>query len=329
MSVVTELPSPARRDSGARAILGPAGNKVRVSEVAKRKKEAVKKPQKPNRLVSETPESVIRNNSSMDSNCSSDSSSCGSSVKMASAKRRMNSNVLKSVKVAPEGVEGVVVSGSAKRCDWITPNSDLLYTSFHDEEWGVPVHNDRKLFELLVLSQALAEFTWPVILSRRDMFRKLFNDFDPSSVANFTEKKLLALRSNGSILLSEPKLRAIVENAKLTLKIQQDFGSLSNFFWSLVNRKPIKNGFRYGRQVPTKTPKAEAISKDLMRRGFRWVGPSVIYSFMQVAGLTNDHLVTCFRYQECNNNVKQDLKPKDKNIEVPLINTVENACSHV
>ncbi|CAL5418224.1 unnamed protein product [Camellia sinensis] len=330
MSVATELRSPAKSHSETRAILGPTGNRVRVSEEAKRKKEVLKRPQKPSRLVSEATRSIVLNNSSLDSTSSLESSSGGSSVKMVSSKTRVKPNGSYSVKVVPDGVDlvslSLLVSGPVKRCDWITPNSDPLYTSFHDEEWGVPVLDDRRLFELLVLSQALAEFTWPAILNRRDIFRKLFDNFDPSSVAKFTEKKLLSLRSNGSTLLSEPKLRAIVDNANQTLKIQQEFGSFSNYCWSFVNHKPIRNGFRYARQVPVKTPKAELISKDLMQRGFRCVGPSVVYSFMQVAGLTNDHLVTCFRYRECNNDVKKDPKPKNEDTEVPA-NTLENKCS--
>ncbi|XP_057504216.1 uncharacterized protein LOC130787784 isoform X2 [Actinidia eriantha] len=318
MSVATEHRLAAKPGSEARVILGPSGNRIRVSEEAKRKKESLKKNQKPSRLVSATPCLVARNNLSVDSTCSSDSSSWGSSVTMVSSKRRVKPNGLRSVKIVPDGVESVV-AGPVKRCDWITANSDPLYTAFHDEEWGVPVRDDRKLFELLVLSQALAEFTWPAILSKRDMFRTLFDDFDPSSVATFTEKKLLSLRLNGNTLLSEPKLRAVVENANQTLKIQQEFGSFSNYCWSFVNHKPIRNGFRYARQVPVKTPKAETISKDLMHRGFRCVGPSVVYSFMQVAGLANDHLVTCFRYHECNNIVENDQKPKNEDIEIPQV----------
>lgn len=330
MSVATELRSPAKPAPDTRSILGPGGNRVvKVSEEAKGKKEGLKK--KPSsKLVSETPREVLRKNSSFDSVSSSDASSIGgggggSSVKMASSKRTVKGDtngVKKSVKVVVAG-DGVglamgstVAKGPVKRCDWITPHSDPLYTAFHDEEWGVPVlHDDRKLFELLVLSQALAEFTWPAILSRRDVFRKLFDNFDPSSVAKFTEIELLPLRSN--LMLSEQKLRAVVENAKQTLKIQHEFGSFSNYCWSFVNHRPIRNGFRYARQVPVKTPKAETISKDLMRRGFRCVGPSVVYSFMQVTGLANDHLVTCFRYLECRDNVEKDPKPKNEDIEVP------------
>ncbi|XP_022874288.1 uncharacterized protein LOC111393126 [Olea europaea var. sylvestris] len=194
--------------------------------------------------------------------------------------------------------------------------AEPLYTSFHDEEWGVPVHDDKKLFELLVLSQALAELTWLAILSKRATFRKLFDEFDPSSVAKFDEKKLLSMKMNGNTLLSEPKLRAIVENAKQLLKIQQEFGSFSNYCWRFVNHKPLKNGFRYSRQVPAKTPKSELISKDLMRRGFCCVGPTIVYSFMQVAGLVNDHLTTCFRYDECSTDVKKNSTPRLEKTEV-------------
>lgn len=320
MPVATKLQSPAKPLSEGRVVLGPGGNRFRVSEEAKRKKEGLKKPQQHRKQPSEVPEAVVRNNLSFESSCSSDSSSSGSSVKMVNSRGRVKRKGLKPVKVVPHGVEV-----PAKRCDWITPNSDPLYTSFHDEEWGVPVHDDKKLFELLVLSQALAELSWPTILNKRDIFRKLFDNFDPSSIAKFTDKKLLSLKASGGTLLSEPKLRAVIENANQMLKVQQEFGSFSNYCWSFINHKPMKNGFRYARQVPVKTPKSELISKDLMQRGFRCVGPTVIYSFMQVAGLVNDHLLTCFRFQECNSNIKKDLQAKTEETEV-LTNALENNC---
>ncbi|KAB5552783.1 hypothetical protein DKX38_010094 [Salix brachista] len=176
---------------------------------------------------------------------------------------------------------------------------DPCYTAFHDEEWGLPVHDDRKLFELLVLSGALAELTWPAILSKRHMFREVFADFDPISVSKFNEKKIIAPGSTATSLLSELKLRATIENARQISKVIDEFGSFDKYIWSFVNYKPIVGRFRYPRQVPVKTPKADSISKDLVRRGFRCVGPTVIYSFMQVAGVTNDHLTSCFRFQEC------------------------------
>ncbi|XP_065880445.1 uncharacterized protein [Euphorbia lathyris] len=334
MSVATKLQSSAKVVTDQRAILGPTGNRVRVLEESRRKGEVLKKaqqrPKKPveKSPVPDMPQTVVKNNLSVDSSCSSDSNSSSSSTskssaKVASPRRILKPNGLRTVKVVPDGGEFPKISPKqdlpAKRCDWITPNSDPLYVSFHDEEWGIPVHDDRKLFELLVFSQALAEMSWPAILHTRDIFRKLFENFDPSSVAQFTEKKLLTLKVNGNLLLSEPKLRAIVENAKLVLKIQQEFGSLSYYCWRFVNHKPQRSGYRYARQIPVKTPKAEVISKDLMQRGFRCVGPTVVYSFMQVAGIVNDHLVTCFRYHECNSDVKQKCNPKTEDPETEIV----------
>ncbi|CAH1422223.1 unnamed protein product [Lactuca virosa] len=322
MSDSTELPSvlpSTKTDLESRNILGPAGNRVKVKEEEKeslKKKVALeKKPKRSSiRLEKMTPQIVVRkNNDSLDSSCSlKSSSSSGSSVKIPSVKRREkhDSNSLKM-----EGEESPMMTLSIpfKRCDWITKFSDPLHVSFHDEEWGVPVHEDKKLFELLVLSQVSAELTWPEILYKRDKFRKFFEDFNPSSIAKFPEDRLLSTRSNGgALLLSEQKLRAIVGNAVALLKIQQEFGSFSGYCWRFLNNKPIKNVFRYARQLPAKTPKSELISKDLMRRGFRCVGPTIIYSFMQISGMVNDHLVSCFRYMECNNIDKRNPKPKAK-----------------
>ncbi|KAG2607566.1 uncharacterized protein LOC120671369 [Panicum virgatum] len=196
--------------------------------------------------------------------------------------------------VTPEAGEG------KRRCAWATPTTDPCYVAFHDEEWGVPVHNDRRLFELLVLSCALAELTWPEILKRRQLFREIFMDFDPAAVSKINEKKIVASGSVAHSLLSEQKLRAVLENARQIIKIADEFGSFDRYCWGFLNHKPIVSKFRYQRQVPVKSPKADIISKDMMRRGFRSVGPTVIYSFMQAAGLTNDHLVSCFRFEECN-----------------------------
>lgn len=331
MPVATKLQSHAKpvTEPRARAILKPGGNIVTVhEETTKRKKENLKKKtQVPKIQEREISDSVVGNdNVSLDSTCSSDSSSGNSLVKKVnsengngSAKMKRN-NGFKPVRIVPDASHVSPphkTSAPSKRCDWITPNADPLYTAFHDDEWGVPVlDDDRKLFELLVFSQALAEHTWPTILNHRDIFRKLFENFDPSSIAQFTEKNLVTPKLNGSPLLSEQKLRAVVENAKQFLKIQLEFGSFSNYCWKFVNNKPIKNEFRYGRQVPVKNPKAELISKDMMRRGFQCVGPKVVYSFMQVAGLVNDHLITCFRYQECNVAIKTEIKTEVKEIKV-------------
>ncbi|GJW73089.1 DNA glycosylase superfamily protein [Tanacetum coccineum] len=225
------------------------------------------------------------------------------------------------MEVSPDGLSG------RKRCAWVTANTvenshlvlrmqitfswlgrkaivkdallDPCYAVFHDEEWGVPVHDDKKLFELLSLSTALAELTWPTILSKRHLFREVFHGFDPIAVSKMSDKKIAAPGNPATSLLSEVKLRGFIENARQVCKIADEFGSFDKYIWGFINHKPILNKFRYPRQVPIKTSKADSISKDLVRRGFRGVGPTVVYSFLQVAGLTNDHLVSCFRFNEC------------------------------
>ncbi|XP_024956339.1 uncharacterized protein LOC102627575 isoform X3 [Citrus sinensis] len=161
--------------------------------------------------------------------------------------------------------------GELKRCNWITKNSDRVYVAFHDECWGVPVYDDKEAF----------------------------GGFDPKSVAKMGEKEILEISSNTAIMLAECRVRCIVDNAKCIVKILNEFGSFSSFMWGYVNFKPMINKFRYPRNVPLRSPKAEAISRDLLKRGFRLVGPVIVYSFMQAAGLTIDHLVDCFRYSEC------------------------------
>ncbi|KAL8171998.1 hypothetical protein V2J09_023802 [Rumex salicifolius] len=359
MSVATELQSPSKPVHEARKILGPGGNRARVPEPAKAG--PLVKPKKPNavekkaakavvstRPVPKMPDAVVRKNASLDSSCSAESSSSSSSsslsagsAKTASSSRRarLTRGGLVSVKATP------VASGSAaKRCDWITANSgshrlqktdfiypdgfgfgllDPLHISFHDKEWGIPVRDDSKLYELLVLSIALAEHTWVSILSKRDRFRSHFDKFDVSSVAKFSEEKLVSLCTDRNALLSEPKLRAIVENARQILKVQEEFGSFNNYCWRFLNNQPIRNGHRYARQVPVKTPKAEFISKDLIRRGFRCVGPTVVYSFMQVSGMVNDHLISCFRYNDCNAKPKEDTKQQAVEKEETLTQEME------
>ncbi|CAL1410996.1 unnamed protein product [Linum trigynum] len=326
MSAVAKLHSPAKARAEPRGVLVPAGNRVRVPnpDESQRKTEVQKKIQqqqgKSKRqppvtvVASKVSPTAVKSNFSVDSVSSSEDSSSSSSAgsglsgKKSNVKRQVKSSASPCRRGGELAVEHSPTrqEGPAKRCDWITPNSDPLYASFHDEEWGVPVYDDRRLLELLVFSQALAEMSWPEILHLRLTFRKLFDDFDPSSIAPFTEKKLMSLRINGHLLLSEQKLRAIVGNAESMLKVQQEFGSFSSYLWRFVNNQPLRNGFRYARQVPAKTPKAEVISKDLMQRGFRCVGPTVVYSFMQAAGIVNDHLSACFRYHECNVNVENN-----------------------
>ncbi|KAG8379715.1 hypothetical protein BUALT_Bualt07G0118000 [Buddleja alternifolia] len=237
----------------------------------------------------------------------------------------------KSVGVEGEGVtaDGAVVK---KRCAWVTSNTDPSYAAFHDEEWGLPVHDDKKLFELLSFSTALAELTWPVILSKRHIFRDVFLDFDPVAVSKLNEKKIVAPGSPASCLLSEAKLRGVIENARQICKIINELGSFDKYIWGFVNYKPIVGNFRYPRLVPIKTSKADTISKDLVRRGFRGVGPTVVYSFMQVAGITNDHLINCFRYHDCiiagdsrdKNEDKNEVKPPEDITELELVRDIDD-----
>ncbi|KAK4784371.1 hypothetical protein SAY86_018739 [Trapa natans] len=275
---------------------------------------------------------LLQSNLSLNASCSSDAStdsfqsraSTGRLMHSTSLSSRRKPHISKSRSVASDGglyygLDSPPPLGlQIKKCAWVTPNTDPLYVAFHDEEWGVPVHDDKKLFELLVLSGALSELTWPAILSKRHIFREVFMDFDPIAVSKLNEKKIVAAGRAASALLSDLKLRSIIENARQISKVIEEFGSFDKYIWSFVNNKPIVNKFRYPRQVPVKTPKADVISKDLVRRGFRSVGPTVVYSFMQVAGITNDHLAGCFRFQECvreseredANDVKDDIEKK-------------------
>ncbi|CAN4088524.1 unnamed protein product [Withania somnifera] len=262
---------------------------------------------------------LMRPNLSLNASCSSDAStdsshsrastgklSRGSLTPTAGRRKQCSPKVVKTEKIWKIVGEGESLSTSPadasvikKKCAWVTPNTDPSYAAFHDEEWGVPVHDDKKLFEFLSLCTALAELSWPAILSKRHMFREVFQNFDPVAVSKLNEKKIAPPGSPASTLLSDVKLRAVIENARLTCKIIDELGSFDKYIWSFVNSKPIVSQFRYARQVPMKTSKAEGISKDLVRRGFRGVGPTVVYSFMQVAGITNDHLISCFRFHEC------------------------------
>ncbi|KAL6903653.1 hypothetical protein ACP4OV_004466 [Aristida adscensionis] len=258
-------------------------------------------------------ELLLRSGLSLDASCSSDASTdsfcsrastgrIGRPAFGAKKKKSVSQSDYKAVSMLERdggSASPTDAAGLKRRCAWVTPNTDPCYAAFHDEEWGVPVHDDKKLFELLVLSGALAELTWPAILNKRSIFREVFMDFDPVLVSKLSEKKIIAPGSPSSSLLSEQKLRGVIENARQILKVVEEFGSFDKYCWSFVNHKPILSRFRYPRQVPVKTSKADAISKDLVRRGFRSVGPTVVYTFMQVSGMTNDHLISCYRFAEC------------------------------
>ncbi|KAG9439289.1 hypothetical protein H6P81_019454 [Aristolochia fimbriata] len=200
--------------------------------------------------------------------------------------------------------KGVSVDSSAattaqegKRCSFITPNSDPLFVAYHDEEWGVPVHDDKLLFELLVLTGAQVGSDWTSILKKRNDFRAAFADFDVQVVANFNEKQIASVVAEYGMDLS--KVRGAVDNANRILQLKKEFGSFEAYLWGFVNNKPIATHYKSCRKIPVKTSKSETMSKDMVRRGFRFVGPTVMHSFMQAAGLTNDHLVSCPRHGRC------------------------------
>lgn len=247
---------------------------------------------------------------SMNASCSSDVSSDSSFQSRASNSSRGRGRRKQQQPSSEAVLDDASLSSPAhphtKRCAWVTTNTEPCYVAFHDEEWGVPVHDDKRLFELLVFSGALAELTWPTILRKRHMFREVFVGFDPVCVSQLNEKRMMGAGSTARSLLSELKLRAVIENARQITKIIKEYGSFELYIWSFVNYKPIVNSFRYGRQVPAKNSKADVISKDLLKRGFMSVSATVIYSFMQAAGITNDHLMTCFRYHECINHLHID-----------------------
>ncbi|XP_059453297.1 uncharacterized protein LOC132183857 [Corylus avellana] len=184
-----------------------------------------------------------------------------------------------------------------KRCSFITPNSDPIYVAYHDEEWGVPVHDDKMLFELLVLSGAQVGSDWTSILKKREDFRKAFSGFDAETVATLTDKQMMSIGSEHGIDIS--RVRGVVDNSNRILEIKREFGSFDKYIWGFVNHKPISTQYKMGHKVPVKTSKSETISKDMVRRGLRFVGPTVVHSFMQAAGLTNDHLIVCHRHLQC------------------------------
>jgi DNA-3-methyladenine glycosylase I len=182
-----------------------------------------------------------------------------------------------------------------KRC-W---NVDKpLYLKYHDEEWGVPVHDDRKLFEFLVLDGFQAGLSWWLILERREAFRAAFDDFDPAKVAKYTTKDIDRLMNAPGVVKNRAKISAAINNAQQLLKVKKEFGSFDSFIWQFVNGKTMQNAFRDFSEMPAVTEQSKVMSKELKKRGFKFVGPTICYAFMQAAGLVNDHLVDCFRYAQ-------------------------------
>ena len=169
---------------------------------------------------------------------------------------------------------------------------------YHDNEWGVPLHDEHELFGLLILEGAQAGLSWRTILHRREAYRKAYSGFDPEVVANFTPDILEDIRLHGGVIRNKRKIASAVTNAKAFLKVQQEFGSFNKFLWEFVGHKPIMNTFRTWKDVPAETELSNQISKDLKNRGFTFIGPTIMYAYMQSAGLVNDHLMTCFRYKQ-------------------------------
>lgn len=183
-----------------------------------------------------------------------------------------------------------------ERCSWC--GDDPIYVAYHDNEWGVPVRDDRTLFEFLILEGAQAGLSWITILRKRDAYRVAFDDFDPERVAGYDERKIESLLSDPGIVRNRQKVRAAVGNAEAFLRVQEEAGSFSDYIWSFVDGRPIQNEWQSLDQIPATTPLAESISKDLKRKGFRFVGPTIVYAHMQATGMVNDHLVSCFRHHE-------------------------------
>ena len=180
------------------------------------------------------------------------------------------------------------------RCDWV-PEDNPLYVAYHDEEWGVPTHDDRDLFELLTLEGAQAGLAWITILRKREGYRAAFSGFDPAAVARFTQSDVERLMADPGIVRNRLKIESAVTNAARVLEVQEEFGSLDTYLWSFVGGTPLVGTWRTTAEIPAETAESRALSKDLKRRGFRFVGPTVCYAFMQAAGLVDDHIVGCFR----------------------------------
>ena len=183
-----------------------------------------------------------------------------------------------------------------KRCDWA--NTNPLETEHHDEEWGVPIHDDRLLFEMIILEGAQAGLSWATILQKRNGYLKAFDNFDARKISKFSDKKIQELLQNSGIVRNKLKINATVENAKRFLEIQNEYGSFDSFVWSFVGGKPINNAWKKISDVPTRSPESDEMSKGFKKKGFKFIGSTICYAYMQAVGMVNDHLVSCFRHSE-------------------------------
>lgn len=183
-----------------------------------------------------------------------------------------------------------------KRCAWC--GEDPLYVAYHDEEWGVAVTDDARMFEFLILETFQAGLSWITVLKKRENFRKAFDNFDYKKIANYSQTKIDSLLQDAGIIRNKLKIHATISNAKAYMEVQKEFGSFCDYIWGFVDGKPIKNNCKTMKDIPANTPLSDALSKDLKKRGFKFVGSTVVYAHMQATGMINDHVTDCFRYQE-------------------------------
>ena len=182
-----------------------------------------------------------------------------------------------------------------RRCEWARTDLSIAY---HDREWGAPLHDDRALFEFLILEGAQAGLSWETILKKRDDYRLAFDHFDPSVIARYGRRKIVELLANPGIIRNRLKIEAAVQNAREFLKIQEEFGNFDRYLWRFVGGRPKRNAFRSVKEIPARTTESDALSKDLSSRGFKFIGPTICYAFMQAVGMVNDHTLDCFRYRQ-------------------------------
>ncbi len=182
------------------------------------------------------------------------------------------------------------------RCPW--GEGDPLYIDYHDKEWGLPLHDDQKLFEMLILEGAQAGLSWITVLRKRESYRQAFDNFNATKIANYDKAKIAELLNNPGIIRNKLKVNASVSNAQAYLKVQEEFGSFDNYIWQFVGGQPIINRWTSMAEIPAETPESRAMSKDLKARGFKFVGPTICYAHMQATGMVNDHVIDCFRYEE-------------------------------
>ncbi|MFX1408834.1 MAG: DNA-3-methyladenine glycosylase I [Promethearchaeota archaeon] len=185
-----------------------------------------------------------------------------------------------------------------KRCGWAIHN--LQMREYHDKEWGTPIHDDRLLFEFLILEGAQAGLSWSTILQKRENFKNAFDNFNANNIVKYNNQKIEELMNNEGIIRNRLKINAVIANAKAFLGVQREFGTFDNYIWQFVDYKPIENNFKELSELPSKTEQSEKMSKDLKKRGFKFVGPTICYAFMQAVGMVNDHIINCFRYNEIN-----------------------------